>query len=37
MIIAFVLGLFVGGISGVLLFACCAMSGLQDDMQERFK
>lgn len=37
MIIAFVMGMFVGASAGVLLFALVCMSGYQDDLQERHR
>lgn len=35
MILAFVMGMFVGACIAVPLFACVCMSGRQDDLQER--
>jgi hypothetical protein len=34
-VLGFVAGMFFGAGFGVLVFAACAMSGLQDDIQER--
>jgi hypothetical protein len=35
--IVFVAGMFVGAGIGVMMFAACAMSGMQDDIQERHR
>jgi hypothetical protein len=35
--VVFVAGMFFGAGFGVLVFAACAMSGMQDDIQERHR